>query len=110
MSDQREIAGQARVAIGLAVAALVALVVSFGLFGMIWATIGSADRVEGPVAVGYLGGLLVSLVAFALAIRARLGQATRAGAERERWSPLWLPLCLFPTLVAVWLLSLIQGL
>lgn len=108
-SDQREIGRQARLAVSLAVAAVVALVVSFGLFGMIWATNGSADRVEGLVGLGYLGGVLVSLVAFVLAVPARLGQATRVGAEGQRWSPLWLPLSLFPTLFVVWLLALIQG-
>lgn len=108
-SDQSEIDNRAWWAVNLAVLAVVVLVGSFGLFGMVWATDGSADSVEGLVGVGYLVGVLVSLVAFVLAVPARFGRVTRDGAERERWWPLWLPLCLFPTLLAVWLLALIEG-
>jgi predicted tellurium resistance membrane protein TerC len=108
-SDQPEIGRQGRLAVRLAVAAVVALVVSFGLFGMVWATNGSADRVERVVLLGYLGGVLVSLVAFVLAVPARLGRAARVGGEHQLWTPLWLPMSLFPTLVAIWLLALIEG-
>ena len=108
-SDQRAIGRLARLAVNLAIAAVVVLVVSFGLFGTIWATDGDADRVEGLVWLGYLGGVLLSLVAFVLAVPARLGEATGFEAGRRRWWPLWLPLCAFPTLLAIWLLALIQG-
>jgi hypothetical protein len=108
-SDQPLVGRRARLAVNLAVAAVVVLVVSFGLFGMVWATDGSADRVGWPVAVGYLGGVLASLVAFVLALPARRRQVTAVGTGRQRWSPLWLPLCLFPTLLAVVLLAAIQG-
>jgi hypothetical protein len=41
----------------------------------------------------WVGGLLVSLVAFALAVAAKV--------KHERWSLLWLPLSLFPALLAI---------
>jgi hypothetical protein len=56
------------------------------------------DNWVGLVAmVALLGGLLASLAAFALAVL--------AGVRHERWALLWLPLCVFPGLLALLLLG-----
>ena len=66
------------------------------IFGVTWA-IGGEDAVSDTF-VGYLagfaaiGGLVAALAAFALAIVAKV--------EHERWA-LWLPLSVFPTLLAI---------
>jgi hypothetical protein len=87
----------ARWAVGIATAVVVVLAVSYAIFGVTWA-IGGEDAVSDTF-VGYLagfaviGGLLASLAAFALAIVAK--------GKHERWALLWLPLSVFPTLLAI---------
>jgi hypothetical protein len=79
----------------------VAIVVSFAIFAVAFAVGGWAaidDRWVGfIVVVSLLGGLLASLVAFVLAVVARVKQ--------ERWRLLWLPLFLFPAMVVFLLLG-----
>lgn len=87
----------ARWAVVLAAAVVVVLVVAYAIFGLAWA-IGGEDAVSDTF-VGYLagfallGGLLASLIAFVLAIVARI--------KHERRSLLWLPLTVFPALLAI---------
>jgi len=87
----------ARWAVGLAAAVVVVLAVSYAIFGVTWA-IGGEDAVSDTF-VGYLagfaliGGLVAALAASALAIVAKV--------KHERWALLWLPLALFPTLLAI---------
>jgi LPXTG-motif cell wall-anchored protein len=101
-SAQHEVHRQARRAVGLAAGVVVALAASHMIYGMTWATTGRnrlADTgVETMNAIAYLGGLLASLVAFVLAIVARV--------KHESWTLLWLPLSLFPTLVAIMALAI----
>jgi len=87
----------ARWAVVLAAAVVVVLVVAYAIFGVAWA-IGGEDAVSDNF-VGYLagfallGGLLASLIAFVLAIVARI--------KHERWTLLWLPLSVFPAMLAI---------
>jgi hypothetical protein len=87
----------ARWAVGLAAAVVVVLAVSYAVFGVTWA-IGGEDAVSDTF-VAYLagfaviGGLVAALAAFALAIVAKV--------KHERWALLWLPLSVFPTLLAI---------
>lgn len=86
----------ARWAVGLAMAATAAVAAAPASYAVAFAT-GGTDAVEDNWAaylVGalLLGGLLVSLVAFALAVVAKV--------EHERWALLWLPLSVLPALVA----------
>jgi hypothetical protein len=86
----------ARRAVGFSAAAALAITTSLVLFGVAYA-IGGPDATAGGrvgvlVVVSLFGGFLASLAAFALAIVARL--------DRERWAPLWLPLSVFPTVLA----------
>lgn len=84
-----------RWAVALAEVVVAVAAVSFTTFGIAYA-VGGVEATEdnwvgmlGAVAV--LGGLAVSLVAFVLAVLAKVH------AERRRM--LWLPLALFPTVV-----------
>ena len=85
-----------RWAVGLAAAVAIAIAASFVMFAVAYA-IGGAGATEdnwvgflGMVAL--LGGLLASLVAFALAVAAKV---------RHEWGALlWLPLSVFPALLA----------
>ena len=87
----------ARWAVGLAAGVAVVIVASYSTLWFAYA-MGGSDAIE-DTWIGYLagaslvGGLLLSLVAFALAVVAKL--------EHERWALLWLPLSVFPALVAI---------
>jgi len=93
--------GLARWAVGLAATAVVAFAVTFAMFAVAYAT-GGSDAIEDNW-VGFLGmvslfgGLLASLAALALALVARV--------KHERWALLWLPLSVFPALLAFLLLG-----
>jgi hypothetical protein len=110
MAPQRSSSSRdARLAVGLAAAAAASIVTAFGVFGVVWAANGRPDGVEALVGVGHLGGVLLSVVAFGLAARARFTRPRRAGHGSEL-PPLWFPLGLLPTMVVVWLLALAQAL
>ncbi len=87
----------ARWAVGLAAGVVVVIVASYVMFGVAYA-VGGSDAVE-DTWIGYLGaaslvgGLLLSLVAFALAIVAKF--------KHQRSTLLWLPLSVFPALLAI---------
>lgn len=87
----------ARWAVGLAAVVAVVVAVSYSIFGVAYAVGG--DKAISDNWVGFLGafamlgGLAASFVAFALAIVAKV--------KHERWVLLWLPLSLFPALLAV---------
>jgi len=91
----------ARWAVGLAAAAVVAFAVTFAMFAVAYA-VGGSDAIEDNW-VGFLGmvslygGFLTSLAAFALAVVAKV--------KHERWTLLWLPLSVFPALLAFLLLG-----
>src|SRR3990170_8966140 len=91
----------ARWAVGLAGAVVVAIAASFAIFAVAYAIGGSGATEDNWVGflgmVSLLGGLLASLAAFALAVVARV--------KHERWTLLWLPLSLFPALLAFLLLG-----
>ena len=88
-------------AAGLAGAVVVAIAASFVIFAVAYAIGGSGateDNWVGLLAeVSLLGGLLASLAACALAVVAKV--------KRERWALLWLPLSVFPALLAFLLLG-----
>jgi len=94
--DDEVSTGARKWAVGLAVAAAVAIATSFGIFAVAYAIGGSGATEDNwvgfLVAVSLLGASLVSLAAFALAIVAKV--------KHERWAPLWLPLSVFPALLA----------
>lgn len=73
----------------------VLLVLSGAVFALAYARGGSGGISDNWVgllgAVALLGGLLVSLAAFVLAIPARV--------KHEQWAWLWLPLFVFPALL-----------
>lgn len=85
-----------RWAVGLAAAAAVAVVAALAVFAVAVA-IGGSEATEDNW-VGFLvvslvfGGLLASLAAFALAVVAKV--------RHEPWALLWLPLSVFPALIA----------
>lgn len=86
-----------RWAVALAAAVAVVLVVSYAVFGVAY-LVGGVEAIEDSGvgllgAVALFGGLLASLVAFVLAVVAKV--------RHERRTLLWLPLSLFPVLVAV---------
>lgn len=85
-----------RWAVGLAAAVAVAIATSFVIFAVAYAIGGSGATEDNwvgfLVAVSLLGGLLASLAAFALAVVAKV--------KHERWALLWLPLSVFPALLA----------
>ena len=93
--------GLARWAVGLAGAVLVAFAVTFAILAVAYAIGGSGATEDNWVGflgmVSLLGGLLASLAAFALAVVARV--------KHERWALLWLPLSVFPALLAFLLLG-----
>ncbi|MEX2100526.1 MAG: hypothetical protein WEB19_03845 [Acidimicrobiia bacterium] len=84
-------------AIGTAGAVVAVLAVSYSIFGLTWA-FGGEDAVSDTF-VGYLagfallGGILASLVAFVMAVVARV--------KHQRLTLLWLPMVLFPALVII---------
>ncbi|OHA53176.1 MAG: hypothetical protein A2991_02100 [Candidatus Terrybacteria bacterium RIFCSPLOWO2_01_FULL_58_14] len=86
----------ARWAVGLAAVVVVAIAASFAIFAVAYAIGGSGaieDNLVGFLGmVSLLGGLLAALAAFALAVIARV--------RHERWALLWLPLSVFPILLA----------
>ena len=94
----------ARWAVRLAAGVLVAITVSYLVYGAVWATAGAnavTERaVEDQTYAVYLGGLAASVVAFALAIVSR-------GREHS-WKGLWLPLSVLPALVALLAFALIR--
>lgn len=87
----------ARWAVGLAAGVAGLVAVSYAVFGAMYA-IGGWDAIE-DTWVGYLGvwsllgGMVVSLVAFVLAIVAVV--------KHEQWTLLRLPLAVFPVLFAI---------
>lgn len=101
MDPRSQESGSTRWAIGLAVAAAAVFVVSQAIFGVTWLVAGE-DAVSDN-AVGYLagfsllGGLLVSAIAFAMALVARR-RGHRAGL-------LWFPLAWFPALIVLVVLA-----
>jgi len=91
----------ARLAVGLAAVVAVVVAVSYAIFAVAYAVGGDAaisDSWVGALgAFAMLGGLAASLVAFVLAVVAKV--------KHERWALLWLPLSLFPALLAVVVLA-----
>lgn len=91
----------ARWAVGLAAVFAAVIAVSYAIFAVAYAVGGVGATEDNWVgflaAVSLLGGLVASLAAFALAVVARV--------KHERWSLLWLPLSLFPVLLAVVVLA-----
>lgn len=85
-----------RWAVGLGTAAAAAIATSLVTFGVAYA-VGGAGATEDNwvgflVADLLLGGLVASFAAFALAVVAKV--------KHERWALLWLPLSVFPALLA----------
>lgn len=85
-----------RWAVGLAAAAAFVIATSFAIFAVAYAIGGSGATEDNWVGflvmVSLLGGLLASLAAFALAVVAKV--------KHERCALLWLPLSVFPALLA----------
>jgi hypothetical protein len=86
-----------RWAVGLAGTVLVAVTASYTIFGVAY-VVGGSDAISDTLvgllgAAALLGGLSVSLVAFGLAVVAKV--------KHEQWSLLWLPLSVFPMLLVV---------
>ena len=91
----------ARWAAGLAAAVVVVVVVSYTIFAVAYA-LGGSDAISDTWvgflgAVALVGGLSVSLVAFGMAVFAKV--------RHGRWKFLWLPLSVFPVLFALALLA-----
>jgi hypothetical protein len=84
-----------RWAVGLAEAVVAVIAVSYTIFFVTVAAGGSVDDTWVGSLGGFalIGGLLVSFVAFVLAVFAKV--------KRERWGLLWLPLSVFPALLAI---------
>jgi hypothetical protein len=82
--------------VGIATAVAIAVLVSAAIFAVAYAVRGpgaTEDNWVGLlVAVSLLGGLVASLAAFAVALAAKI--------KHEWWALLWLPLLLFPALLA----------
>lgn len=93
-----------RWAVRLAAGVVVAITVSYLVYGTVWATAGANAVIETAVEeqtyAVYLGGLVASVAAFALAIVSRVREHARKG--------LWLPLSVFPVLVALLVIALIR--
>lgn len=91
----------ARWAVGLASLVSVVMAVSYAIFAVAYAVGGlgaTEDNWVGFVgAASLLGGLVASLTSFVMAVATRV--------RHERWSLLWLPLALFPTLLSVVVLA-----
>ena len=81
---------------GIAAAVAITILVSGAIFAVAYAVGGpgaTEDNWVGLIAaVSLLGGLVASLAAFALALAAKI--------KHEQWALLWLPLLLFPALLA----------
>lgn len=77
------------------------MAVSYAIFAVAYAVGGlgaTEDNWVGFVgAASLLGGLVASLTSFVMAVATRV--------RHERWSLLWLPLALFPTLLSVVVLA-----
>jgi hypothetical protein len=86
----------ARWGVGIAAAVAIAILVSAAIFAVAYAVGGSGATEDNwvglLVAVSLLGGLVASLAAFALALAAKI--------KHEQWALLWLPLLLFPAVLA----------
>lgn len=86
----------ARWSVALAIAVVVVITVSYVIFGLAYAIGGVGATQDNWVgflgAMALLGGLLVSVAAFGLAIAAKLNHESRG--------LLWLPLSVFPALLA----------
>jgi hypothetical protein len=86
----------ARWAVGVAAAVAGAILVSAAIFAMAYVIGGPGATEDNWVGllgvVSLLGGLVASLAAFALALAAKI--------KHEQWALLWLPLLLFPALLA----------
>ena len=90
-----------RWAVGLEAAVAVAIATALVTFAVAYA-IGGSGAIEDNwvgwlLVVLVLGGLLASFAAFALAVVAKV--------KHERWALLWLPLSVFPALLAFLLLG-----
>jgi hypothetical protein len=83
-------------AVRLAQAAVVVVSIAFAVFGVADVVGGSGATEDNWVALltvtSFFGGFLVSLTAFALAVAVRV--------QHEQWTLLWLPLSVFPALLA----------
>jgi len=83
--------------VGLAGTVVAVVTASYTIFGVAYVVGGSEEISDNWVgllgAVALIGGLSVSLVAFALAVVAKV--------RHERWMLLWLPLSVFPVLLVV---------
>ena len=91
----------ARWAFGLAAAAPGAIAAALALFGVADAIRGSdatSDNWVGVlVGIGLFAGLLASLAGFALAVVAKV--------KHQPWRALWLPLSVFPAVLAFFVLG-----
>ena len=88
--------GVARWAVWLAEAAAAGTAIAFASYGVAY-VVGGSSAVEDNwvailVATSFFGGLLASAVAFMLAVTVKV--------KHERWTLLWLPLSVFPALLA----------
>ena len=90
-----------RWAVGLEAEVAVAIATALVVFALSYAIGGSGATEDNWVGflgmVSLLGGLLASLAALALAVVAKV--------KHERWTLLWLPLSVFPALLAFLLLG-----
>ena len=86
----------ARWAVGLAEAAAAMTAVAFAVYGVAYVVGGSGAIEDNWVAIlvvtSFFGGFLASAVAFVLAVAVKV--------KHEPWTLLWLPLTVFPTLLA----------
>lgn len=86
----------ARWAVWVAEAAAAMTVIAFATYGAAYAVGGSGATEDNWVGVlvvtTFFAGLLASALAFAMAVAVKV--------RRQRWTLLWLPLSVFPTLLA----------
>lgn len=86
----------ARWTVGIALVVVALGVLSGAIFIVAYAREGSAGISDNWVgflgAIALIGGLVASLLAFVMAITAKI--------QHEKWAWLWLPLILFPALLA----------
>lgn len=91
----------ARSAVGLAEAAAVMISIAFAIFGVAYAIGGTGateDNWVGSLTVALLfAGFVASLTAFGLAVAVRV--------KHDRWALLFLPLAVFPALLAILVLG-----
>lgn len=88
--------GVARWAVGLAEAAAAVTAVAFALYGVAY-LVGGSEAIEDNwvailVVASFFTGFLASAIAFVLAVAVKV--------KHERWTLLWLPLSVFPALLA----------